>query len=165
MAAATPITAIASLPTWAELFTSPQQVFPDPRVNYAILSASINASADGPDALLMRVEALACCSPVMLALISNEEPNQITLLKNPCRYTASLVNLSPVNNLIYGFTGTDMHSLAAMHLPSLAFENSAQYNVLDDPAAIRAGLNGLPGDQSFHLYVLATTPGMTNSSC
>ena len=84
MAAAAPISAIAGLPTWAELFTSPQQVFPDPRVNYAILLASINASADSPDALLMRVEALAHRSPVVLALISNEEPNQITLLKNPC---------------------------------------------------------------------------------
>ena len=84
MAAAAPITAIASPPTWAELFTSPQQVFPDPRVDYTILSASINASADSPNALLMRVEALARHSPVVLALISNEEPNQITLLKNPC---------------------------------------------------------------------------------
>ena len=165
MAAATPITAITSWLTWAELFTSPQQVFPDPRVDYAILLASINASADSPDALLMRVEALACRSPVVLALISDEIPNQITLLKNPRHYTASLINPSPVDNLVYSFTGTDMRNLAAVHLPSLAFENSAQYNVLDDPAAIWAGLDGLPGDQSFHPYVLATTPAMTNSSC
>ena len=108
MAAATPIMGITALPTWAELFMSLQQVFPDPRGDYAILSASINASTDGPDALLMRVEALAHRSPVMLALISDEEPNQITLLKNPCRYTGSLINPSPVDNLVYGFTGTDM---------------------------------------------------------
>ena len=165
MAAAAPIMAIASLLTWAELFMSPQQVFPDLRVDYAILLVSINASADSPNALLMRVEALARRSPVVLALISDEEPNQITLLKNPCRYTASLINPSPVDNLIYGFTGTDMRNLAAVHLPSSAFENSMQYNVLDDPAAIRAGLDGLPGDQCFHPYVLATTPAMTNSSC
>ena len=57
---------------------------PDPRVDYAILLASINVSTDGPDTLLMRVEALAHRSPVILALISDEEPNQITLLKNPC---------------------------------------------------------------------------------
>ena len=79
MAATAPITAITSPPTWAELFTSPQQVFPDPRVDYAIHSASINVSADSPNALLMRVEALARRSPVVLALISDEEPNQITL--------------------------------------------------------------------------------------
>ena len=66
---------------------------------------------------------------------------------------------------MYGFTGTDVRNLAAVYLPSSAFENSAQYNVLDDPATIRAGLDGLPGDQSFHPYVLATTPGMTNSAC
>ena len=108
MAATAPITGIATLPTWAELFISPQQVFPDPRVDYTILLASINASADGPDALLMRVEALAPHSSVMLALISNEEPNQITLLKNPCQYTGSLINPGPVDNLIYGFMGTDM---------------------------------------------------------
>ena len=70
-----------------------------------------------------------------------------------------------MDNLIYGFMGTDMRNLAAVYLPSSAFENSAQYNILDDPAAIQAGLDGLPGDQSFHPYVLATTPGMTNSSC
>ena len=88
MAAAAPTTGIALpvpptgaltvLPTWAELFMSPQQVFPDPRVDYAILSALINTSTDGPDTLLMRVEALAHQSPVILALISDEEPNQIT---------------------------------------------------------------------------------------
>ena len=176
MAAAAPTTgitlpapltgALTISPTWAELFASPQQVFPDPRVDYAILSALINTSTDGPDTLLMRVEALAHRSPVILALISDKEPNQITLLKNPCRFSGSLVNPSlVVDNLVYGFTGTDMRNLAAVHLPSSAFENSAQYNVLDDPAAIRAGLDGLPVDQSFHPYVLATTPGMTNSVC
>ena len=160
-----PTGVLAILPTWAELFTSPQQVFPDPRVDFAMLSTSLNTSTDGPDTLLMRVEALAHHSPVILALISDEEPNHITLLKNPRRYIGSLVNPSPVDNLIYGFTGTDMHNLVAVHLPSSAFENSMQYNVLDDPAAIQTGLDGLPVDQSFHPYVLATTPGMTNSAC
>ena len=131
-----PMGVLAVLPTWAELFASPQQVFPDPRVDFAILSTSLNTSTDGPDTLLMRMEALARRSPVILALISDEEPNQITLLKNPHRYIGSLVNLSPVDNLMYGFMGTDMRNLAAVHLPSSAFENSAQYNVLDDPATI-----------------------------
>ena len=70
-----------------------------------------------------------------------------------------------MDNLVYGFTGTYMHNLAAMYLPSSAFKNSVQYNVLDDPTTIWAGLDGLPVDQSFHPYVLATTPGMTNSAC
>ena len=84
MAALAPITGIAASPTWAELFASPEQIFPDPRVDYTILSVSINAATEGPDTLLTRVEALACRSPVILALISDEEPSQITLLKNPC---------------------------------------------------------------------------------
>ena len=66
---------------------------------------------------------------------------------------------------MYGFTGTNTRNLAAVHLPSSAFENSTPYNVLDDPATIQMGLDGLPGDQSFHPYVLATMPGMTNSAC
>ena len=66
---------------------------------------------------------------------------------------------------MYGFTGTNTCNLAAVHLPSSAFETSTQYNVLDDPAAIQIGIDGLSLDQSFHPYVLATTPGMTNSAC
>ena len=54
-----PTGALTVLPMWAELFALLQQVFPDPRVNYAILLVSINTSTDGPDTLLMRVEALA----------------------------------------------------------------------------------------------------------
>ena len=78
-----PTGALAILPTWAELFALLQQVFPDPRVDFAILSTSLFTSTDGPETLLLKVEALAHCSPVILALISDEEPNQITLLKNP----------------------------------------------------------------------------------
>ena len=166
MAATAPTTGtLAILPTWAELFASPHQVFPDPRVDFAILSMLLITSMEGLDVLLLKVEALARCSPVILALISDEEPNQITLLKNPRQYAGSLANPSPVDNLMYGFKGTNTHNLAAVHLPSSAFNTSAQYNVLDDPAVIQVGLDGLPVDQSFHPYVLATMLGMTNSAC
>ena len=80
-----PTGVLAALPTWAELFASLQQVFPDPRINFAVLSTLLNASTDGQDTLLAKVEALARRSPVILALIFDEEPNQITLLKNPCQ--------------------------------------------------------------------------------
>ena len=130
-----------------------------------ILSASLFTFTDGPEFLLLRVEALACHSPVILVLISDEEPNQITLLKNPRQYASSLANASPVDNLMYGFMGMDTRNLAAVHLPSSAFKISTQYNVLDDPAAIQMDLDGLPQDQSFHPYVLVTMPGMMNSTC
>ena len=160
-----PMGALAILPTWAELFTLPQQVFTNLRVEFAILSASLFTSTDGPESLLTRVEALAHHSPVILALILDEEPNQITLLKNPHHYIGSLVNPSPVDNLIYGFTGADTWNLAAVHLPASAFKISAQYSVLDDPDTIRVGLEGLPQDQSFHPYVLVMMPGMMNFAC
>ena len=129
---------------WAELFALPQQVFTNPRVDFAILLASLFTSTDGPESLLTRVEALMHCSLIILALILDEEPNQITLLKNPHCYGGSLVNPSPVDNLIYSFTGADAWNLAAVHLLASAFKISAQYNVLD---------------------VLAMMPGMTNSAC
>ena len=160
-----PMGALAILLTWAELFASPQQVFTDLRVNFTILLASLFTFIDGPESLLMRVEAMAHHFPVILALISDEEPNQITLLKNPHQYASSLANQNPVDNLMYGFTGMDTWNLAAVHLPSSAFKISAQYNVLDDPAAIQMGLDRLPQDQSFHPYVLATMPGMISSAC
>ena len=61
--------------------------------------------------------------------------------------------------------GTDAQNLAAVHLLPSAFKISAQYNVLDNPAAIQMGLDGLPQDQSFHSYVLVMMPGMTNFAC
>jgi hypothetical protein len=36
---------------------------------------------------------------------------------------------------------------------------------LDDPTAVRAGLETLPADQTFHPYVNVGTPLMTNSAC
>ena len=85
-----PTGALAASPTWAELFASPQQVFPDPRVDFTVLSTLLNTSTDGPDTLLVKVEALACHSPVILVLISNEEPNQITLSRTPADTQAAL---------------------------------------------------------------------------
>ena len=69
----------------------------------------------------------------MLALVSDEELNHITLLKNPHRYAASgsLANPSPIDNYMYGFTETDAWNLAAVYLLPLAFKKSALYNVLN----------------------------------
>ena len=131
-----PMGALVILPTWANLFASLQWLFTDLMVDFAILLALLFTSTDGPESLLMRVEALAHHSPVMLALISDEELNHITLLKNPHCYTGSLANPSPVDNLLYGFTRMDARNLAAVHLPPSAFKISAQDNVLDDTAAI-----------------------------
>ena len=138
-------------------------MFIEPAVDYATLSAALFASADAPDILLSRVESLAQRSPVIVALVTDEEPERITLLKNPRHFTGSLANPSPLDGLVYGFAGPESRTLAAVHLPIAAFETSAAYNVLDDPAAVRAGLDALPPDQTFHAYVNAGMPDMTNS--
>ena len=155
----------AGLPSWRELFDSADRMFIEPIINYATLSVALFASADAPDILLSRVESLAQRSPVIIALISDEEPERITLLKNPRRFTGSLANPSPLDGLVYGFSGSDSRTLVAVHLPTAAFEISAAYNVVDDPTNIRAGLDALPPDQTFHAYVNAGTPGMTNAGC
>jgi hypothetical protein len=155
----------AGPPSWREVFASAARMFIEPAVNYGTLSVSLFASTDAPDILLSRVESLAQRSPVIMALISDEEPERITLLKNPNRLTGSLANPSPLDGLVYGFAGSDSRTLAAVHLPSTACETSAAYNVLDDPVALRAGLGACPPDQTFHAYVNAGTPDMTNSSC
>lgn len=152
-------------PSWRELFTSADRIFIEPTVDYATLSVALFASAEAPDILLSRVESLAQRSPVIVALVTDEEPERISLLKNPRRFTGSLANPSPLDGLVFGFSGPDSRTLAAVHLPTAAFETSAAYNVLDDPAAIRAGLEALPPDQTFHAYVNAGTPDMTNSGC
>ena len=52
-----------------------------------------------------------------------------------------------------------------MHVLTAAFETTAAYNVLDDPATVREGLKTLPTDQTFHLYVNVRMPQMTNLAC
>ena len=155
----------AGPPSWQELFASADRMFVEPTVDYGTLSVALFASADAPEVLLGRVESLAQRSPVIVALISDEEPERITLLKNPRRFAGSLANPSPLDGVVYGFSGSDSRTLAAVLLPATAFETSAAYNVLDDPMALRAGLDTLPPDQMFHVYVNAGTPGMTYSNC
>ena len=66
---------------------------------------------------------------------------------------------------MYGFAGSDAHNLAAVHVPLAAFESSRPYNILDDAAAIHAGLDMLPQDQLYHSYVIAGMPDMMTSAC
>ena len=101
----------------------------------------------------------------MVAMVSDEEPDQITLLKNPRCYAGSLVTPSPIDGLIYGIAGSDTHNLAAVHIPFSTFESSGPYNMLNDAATICTGLDALPQDQLFHSYVVAGTQDMTTFTC
>ena len=98
-------------------------------------------------------------------MISDEEPDWITLLKNPHHFTRSLSMPCPINGLIYSFMGSDACNLAAVHIPPAAFKSSGPYNVLNNAATIRTGLETLPQDQLYHSYVVAGTPDMTTSNC
>lgn len=104
-------------------------------------------------------------SPVIITLITDEEPKWITLLKNPHHFTGSLTIPSPLDGLVYGFAGSDSRTLAAVHLPAMAFETSTAYNMMGDPVALWATLDALPPDQTFHPYVNMGTPDMMNSGC
>ena len=136
-----------------------------PDVPYGVLSAALFHSADPPELLLNMLERMALESPVVVALISDEDPDWITLLKNPRHFVGSLMHPTPLDGLIYGFSGPDAHTLAAVHIPTSAFEVSAAYNILDDAAAICQGLEGLPADQAYHPYINVGTPNMMNSTC
>ena len=152
-------------PTWEELLATPDRAFPLPDVPYGVLSAALFNSVDPPEVLLNKLERTALESPMVVALILDEDLDWITLLKNPRCFVGSLMHPTPLDGLIYGFLGPDARMLAAIHIPASAFEVSAAYNVLDDAAAIRLGLEGLPADQVYHPYVNVGTPNMTNSAC
>ena len=102
---------------------------------------------------------------MVVAMISDEEPDWITLLKNPHHFAGSLSTPCPIDGLIYGFAGLDTCNLTAVHIPPAAFKNSGPYNILNDAATICAGLETLPQDQLYHSYVVAGTPDMTTSTC
>ena len=95
----------------------------------------------------------------------DESPDWISLVKNPHQFVGSLLNPSILDRLVYRFIGPNAHNLAAVHIPTSAFEMTAVYNVLDDPAAVHGGLETLPADQTFHPYVNIRMPQMTNSTC
>ena len=77
----------------------------------------------------------------------------------------SLTTPSPIDGLIYGFTGSDAHNLTTVHVPPAAFESGGPYSILDDVAAMHVGLDTLPQDQLYHSYVIVGMPDMTTSTC
>ena len=129
-------------------------------------SANIFNLADPPEMLLNKLEWTALESPVMVALVLEEDPDWITLLKNPRRcLVGSLMHPTALDGLMYGFSGPDTQRLAAVHLPASTSKISATFNVLDDAAMIHLGLENLPVNQVFHPYVNVGTPNMTNLVC
>ena len=155
----------AGPPSWLELFEAADCSFMALEVPYAVLSMALFNSADAPEVLLNCLKCMSLESLVILALVSNEAPNWISFLKNPCRFIGSLLHPSLMDGLLFGFSGLDGQNLAAVHIPPAAFESPAAFNVLDDPGVIRAGLETLPVDHTFHPYVNIRTAQMTNSTC
>ena len=145
-------------PMWEELFTAPEHIFALPDAPYGVVSAALFSLLDLPEALLQKLERTALESLVVVTLVSDEDPDWITLLKSPRRFVGSLVHPTPLDGLIYGFSGPDACTLAAVHIPTSAFEISTAYNILDDAAAIHLGLEGLPEVQVCHPYMNVGTP-------
>jgi hypothetical protein len=82
-----PLVPLSTPPTWEELLGAPEKVFSAPAVPYAVVSAALFASGDPPDILLTKLEHTALESPVVLALVSDEDPGLVTAQKPPpvCR--------------------------------------------------------------------------------
>ena len=150
---------------WEEHFAAVDWVFTSPAVPYGMLSAAIFHLADPLETLLNKLEWTALESPVVVALVLDEDPNWITLLKNPRCFVGSLMHPTALDGLMYSFSGPDTQRLAAVHIPASAFEVSTAFNVLDNAATVCLGLESLPADQVFHPYVNMGTPNMTNSAC
>ena len=136
-----------------------------PDVPYGVFSTALLNSVDPPEVLLNKLEQMALESPMMVALVLDEDLDWITLLKNPRQFVGSLVHPAPLDGFMYGFSGPDAHRLAAVHIPTSVFEVSAAYNILDDATAICLGLEGLLTNQAHHPYVNVGTTNMTNSAC
>ena len=136
-----------------------------PDVPHGVFSTALFNTVDPPEVLLNKLERTSLESPVMVALVLDEDPDWITLLKNPRWFVGSLLHPAPLDGLMYGFSGPDACRLAAVHVPASAFEISAAYNILDDAAVIHLGLEGLLANQTHHPYVNVGTANMTNSAC
>ena len=116
-------------PSWHKLYDSADHIFPALIMLYALLSATFYHSVDPPDTLLTKLERTLLESPMMIALVSDEAPDSISLVKNPHRFVSSLLNPSVLDGMVYRFTGPDARSLAAAHIPVSAFEMTAAYSL------------------------------------
>ena len=95
-------------PTWEEelFFATADQVFALPAVPYAVLSVIIFNSANPLKTLLNKLECTTLESLVMVTLVSDEDPDWITLLKNPRHFHVdSLLHPTALDGLLYGFSG------------------------------------------------------------
>ena len=101
-----PLIMLPGFSMWEELFTTLDWVFALPIVPYGF-SAAIFNSADPLEALLNKLEWTALESPMVIAQVLDEDPNWITLLKNPRCFVGSLVHPTPLDGLMYGFSGPD----------------------------------------------------------
>ena len=96
-------------PSWRELYDSADHIFSAPTIPYALLLAAFFRSVDPPETLLMKLERTSLELPVMIALVSDEALDSISLvLKNPCRYIGSLLNPSVLDGLVYASENTFM---------------------------------------------------------
>ena len=71
------------LPSWHELYDSAGHVFPALIVPYTLLSAAFFCLVDPPKTLLTKLKRTSLESPVMTALVLDEAPDSISLVKNP----------------------------------------------------------------------------------
>lgn len=104
---AVPQIALPRPPTWEELFSSTDRALSPPMVPYTVLSAAIFNSANPPEVLLNKLEHTALESPVILTLVSNEDPSWVTLLKNLQCFVGNLLHPTALDGLFYGFLGPD----------------------------------------------------------
>ena len=87
--------------TWSQLFAHTKQIIAKPVVEFGVLVASLFMSAEAPEVLLAKLEAQAWLLPVMIAMVSDEEPDQITILKNPRCFARSLTTPSPIETHLW----------------------------------------------------------------
>ena len=92
-------------PLWRKLYNSTNHIFPAPIIPYTLLLATFFHSVDPTKTLLTKLERTLLESPVMIALVSDEAPDSISLVKNPRRYISSLLHPSVMDGMVYGFTG------------------------------------------------------------
>ena len=94
-------------PSWRKLYNSADRVFSAPIIPYTLLLTTFFHSVDPPETLLMKLKRTSLESPVMIALVSDEAPDSISLVKNTRWYIGSLLNPSVLDGLVYSFTRPD----------------------------------------------------------
>jgi hypothetical protein len=117
--------------------------FPSLNVAYNAIDEAFGSSANNlptPAEDLLRLAAsTATNTPIVLALLSSQNPGCISFVSSPALYAPTLGDPSPLDGEVFALFGSQVSGVIPLHIPATAM-GAGVVRVLNDPAAVLASI-------------------------